>query len=555
MPTALTDGFSLAALVPESLLSQVFSRTFLQTLPGLTVDVGQGRQVTLWFHGASLSLAPRPLSFVNPVVVEIGFTARLTSEYNQVTGTIRLRTNVTQIRVESGAESFVAPVLDLRTNALDGFEVSGLTPQEKPVWEPPITAAIKPRLAAVSPLTAGPLLPDRGVEYFLTTDPSTPYGAGDGVLAVHVWSEPGPPPNLPLTLAPRNVRANRAIALVPRDRVDQAIDASRETHGLKNLPTQVDDVTLSALSIQWHEFGVGQGHFYITGTVDHWSGDVNFEAWLQLIAVDGKVKVNVLRTRQNIGVFADVLDLFSGGAITRALEEILPRAVSGIGGGAFGELDIFATGVVPQAQAFATMSINGPIDVWPDGLGVPAQYVARDVTSSFPPLQYLLGHRGTREFHTEGCKYGVLVKNPSRFPTWERAIQLGYNGCWYCQSDFNVVATGHLTVVVAGDKMPIPVVTARLVSRVERFGVVVTPPVEELSGRFGWDSQAQVRRYPCEVLVPGSWEVTVSLEQWTVTTVAEVGPAWQSGGTAHGTITVVRVTVGLADIVVERTPR
>jgi hypothetical protein len=51
----------------------------------------------------------------------------------------------------------------------------------------------------------------------------------------------------------------------------------------------------------------------------------------------------------------------------------------------------------------------------------------------------------SRRQHTSvDCDYGSLIKHPARFPTWMRAIELGYNGCWYCQSGHNVVAIGQL---------------------------------------------------------------------------------------------------------------
>lgn len=557
MPSALTDGFSIAALVPEAMLSQVFSRTFLQRLPGMEVNAGQGRTFTAWFTGATLTLAPKPFPQVNPVVVQLSVLARMTGQWDEVACTVVVRTHVTQVRVGSGDQAFVAPIVDFRTTAPDGFEVGGLDPDEIPIWEPVLRAAITSRLAAISPLTAGPLLPEAGgAEYFLTTDPATPYGAGDGVLAVHVWSDAGPPPNPPRGLAPRNVRADRAVALVPRDRVDAAIDAGLAANGLKNLPAEVQGETITAFRIEWREFGQGAGHFYISGTADHWTGDVDFEAWVRLSVVDGRVVVNVVRTRADTGFLADLVDLFSGGAITRTLEEVLPRAVGGIGGGAFGGLGAFATDNLPQQAAFATVSVNGSIDIWPDGLGVPARLVPVEVTSSFPAPTYLRGHRGTREFHAEGCRYGALVKFPWRFPTWQRAVQFGFNGCWHCQSEFNVVAAGSLSVVVTGEGGggPSTKVTARLLNAPPRFGVTVSPPEESLSGKFGWREQEQARHYTSEVLVPGTWEVTASHDDWSVTTTVEVGKWWTTDGTRQGTTTVVRVAVGSPDAAVEQVP-
>ncbi|MFI7043747.1 hypothetical protein [Streptosporangium sandarakinum] len=554
MPTELTDGFSLAAQVPAALLRKVFSPSFLQALPGLNRTAPSGKQLTLWFTAADLAFPPKPLPFVNPIEVDLSFTARLSGEYDEVRGIIRIRTAVTQMRVGSGGDAFIAPVIDFRPGAVDSFEVSGLTPAQEPIWGPEITSAVKPTLASMSPFTAGPLFPDRNARFFLNTHPDASYGPGNGVLSVYIWTAGGDPPPIPPVIVPRRLSADRAVALVPRDRVEQAIDAGLQANGLKNLPKEVGGTTLTSFSFAWRDFGVGAGHFYFSGTADHTLGSVRFEAWVQLYVEHGQAKVNVLRTRHDAGFFIDLADLFTAGAITRTLEEVLPRAVRGIGGGAFGDLGLFATDAVPEPQAFATMDVDGNVDVWPGGLGIPARLVARPVTSTFPPPVYLWGHVGNREFHTGTCEYGRRIKNPARFPTWMRAVELGYNGCLYCQSEYDVAAVGQLLVDVAGAVSSVPEVTARLVSEVRRFGVIVRPPVERLDGRFGRQESTGSRVYRSAPLVPGTWEVIVTHQDWTVSMTVEVGRAWRSEGTWHGTATMVRAEVGSPEVGSETVP-
>lgn len=544
MPRELTDGFDLAAQIPEEMLRKVFRASFLRLLQGLNQTVAGGQQLTLWFESASLSLLPKPLPFVNPIEVSLPFLARLSDQYDEVRGTISIRTQVTQVQVGSGADSFIAPIIDFQPNAIESFVVGGLSPEAHAIWAPPITSAVKPTLDRISPFTAGPLFPQRNAQYFLNTDPEVPYGTGAGALGVYIWTGGGTAPRPPANITPRRLSADEAVALVPRDRIEQAIEAGLQANGLRNLPKDVGEVTITAFNYQWRDFGVGDGHFYFTGKVDHWLGDVSFEAWIKLWVQQGTVKVRVVRTDHDGSFLVDVADLFSAGAITRTLEEILPRAVGSVGGAAFGNLGVFASDTVPEPQAFARMEVSGNIGIWPSGLSIPADLVSADVSWSFPPPTYLLGHPVTREFHAQFCEYGRLIKNPARFPTWMRAIQIGYNGCWFCQSSRNVVAIGQLFVEVAGEATPMPKVTARLTSEVKRFDVVVTPPEETLQGKFGWDEEDQARTYRSKPLVPGTWEVTVTHEDWSITTTAEVGKAWMSNGVTHGTATLVHVAVG-----------
>jgi hypothetical protein len=209
--------------------------------------------------------------------------------------------------------------------------------------------------------------------------------------------------------------------------------------GLKNLPAPVprqDGLSLTALSIGWDT-----GFFFITGAakkeVGPFTGSVTFQAWVQLYVADSKVDVIVRRTDQDGDWLLDVGDLFTAGAITRLLEEIIPRAVSSIGGGAFGSLSVFASGV-PAEQAFATVHALGNVGIHLTGLSIPVIPVGDD-TQNPPAVPYHRGNTDTREFHVAGCQFGDKLKavRLRQFPTWQAAIAAGYNGCWTCQREFN----------------------------------------------------------------------------------------------------------------------
>lgn len=555
MPTELTDSFNLAAQISEDMLKEVFSATFSKQLPGLNKNIDGVGRLTLWFLSSNLRLIPKPISFANPIEVELDFLARLSGEYDEVRGTILIQTMITQVRVESSAGSFIAPVIDFSAKSVNSFRISGLSSDKESIWVPAITSVIKPELSRLSPFTAGPIFPDRRAQFFFNSYPNASYETGDGILAIFIWSTSGDPPGIPSSITPRRVSADRAIALVPRDQVERAIEESLQENGLKSLPKKIEGVTVTSFSIAWRDFGVGAGHFYISGRGEFLLGSVKFEAWVQLYVEHGQARVNVVRTKHDGNFIVDLADILSAGVINRALEEILPRAVGGISSGAFGNLGVFATDAVPEPQLFAAVDVSGNIDIWPSGIGVPANLVARTPPeSSFPPPAYLLGHPQSREFHTSTCKYGSLIKNPTHFPTWMRAIELGYNGCWHCQTSYNVVAVGQLLVEVVTEKSPTPEVTARLVSDERRFGVAVRPATERLLEKGAWDGSTMAHKYYSADIVPGMWELSIICDDWRVTKTVEVDRAWRSNGKKYGTATLVRVKVGSAEVSLEKVP-
>lgn len=569
MPTELTDRFHLAAQVSGTLLAKVFATAFAQKMPGLETTVGDKR-LTLWFReeDVNLVLLPTPLPTTVPVQVTMPFLARMSGQYDEVVGTIRVRALMTTKKVGADTASYISPAVYFTPEALASLEVSGLHPEKAPIWVPVITAGVKPKLAMLNGVPAGPLFSDRSTQFLLGSYPDAPYGrtGKTGVLAVFIWSGDSPPPR-PVALNTRNIYDDEAVALVPRDQVDAAIIKGLQEDGLMDLPKMVGGVAITALSpISWREYGRGGGHFYFSGVADHPLGTVRFEAWLDLFfeyAPAGeepkppKVKVRVIRTKHDASFWIDFFDLFSAGAITHAIEEALPRAVGSIGAGAFGDVDVFATSAVPGPEVFGHMKVGVSIDIWPSGLGIHASWVSNPVNSSFPLPTYLRGHRLSREFHSQDCELGRRIKNPTRFPTWMRAIELGYNGCWHCQREYNVVAVGLLFVEVLEPVPQMLTVTARLLNSVQRFGITVRPEVEVLQPRLGGVPPApRVRTYvPVDFdrkplhqpvpIVPGQWEVTVSDDgNWRVTAVVEVGKAWKSDGKSLGTATVVRFEVG-----------
>jgi hypothetical protein len=566
MPSDLTDGYTLAAQIPVSILHKVFSDTFTQLMPGLEKTLTDGRKITIWFQehktdigymgDITLKLLPQPFLLVNPIEIGLPFKARLSGEYDELYGRITIRTELTTLRIGS----FLSPAIDFHPENVNSFEVTGwgeadawphrpLTPETHAIWAPAITEALKPALADVSPVTAGLVFPEIDTQFLVNSYPDVTFGSPSnrvtGLLCVFIWAPGTTPPPVPSSVTPRNIYRYTAMALVPRDRVEQAIDEGLEASGLKNLPVDVGGADLTSIAIEWRDFGQGDGHFYMHGNVEADIGGAGIEAWVKLHIIEGQTKVDVIQTKIDGDLLFDIADFVTAGLVSRTLDEVLPRAVGNIGTGAFGELGVFASGAVPEPQAFASADISGNIYIWPGGLGIPASLSATtEVTSSFPPPRYFRGHSRSREFHLPSCDYARFAA--VRIPSRERAIELGYNGCWHCQRDYNVASWGTLQVLVAPTTVwPPAKVTGRLASDVERFGVTVRPGIQDFSLNRFYSPVPGYRYYSGSPLVRGTWEVTITQGDWTAITTVESGKAWpDADGKVHGTYTRVMAEVG-----------
>lgn len=125
---------------------------------------------------------------------------------------------------------------------------------------------------------------------------------------------------------------------------------------------------------------------------------------------------------------------------------------------------------------------------------------------------YFRGHVVSREFHKAGCDFADLIKASNRrlFPTFQNAIQKGYDGCATCQPDFNVASFGDLNVRVvhpAGVEPDMPLtLTADYVDNAVRFNVPLAPDREENDSATPFDDGGvPTHSVSLSHIVPGGW--------------------------------------------------
>jgi len=507
----------------------------------------------VWFDWPKLRFVHNPSVLVNLVELTLPFTARLRDRFDEAIGTLTARPSLVQTTVASGGGQLTAPMIDFRSSASDAFALD-INVED---YREPVMAAMVSSLRDISPFTAAPLFPDTGRQFFFRTYEDVLAGIDPGMLCIFI-DDGGSPPALPSTVVPNDAWRLKSVGLVPRDRVEVEIQAGLVKQGLDHdhLPAPVpgqDGLTMTALAIEWHnEF------FLITGEVEAdvgpFTNTVTFTAWVHLAVEDAKVTVRVVRTDQDGDWLLDVIDFLSAGAITRLLEEVIPRAVSSVGGSAFGSLSMFAE-AVPSEQAFAAVRPSGNIGIFLTGLSIPV--VPATVESISPPkVPYYRGNVRAHEFHVAGCEFGDKVSEDHvrQFSTWQAAIAAGYNGCWTCQREFNVVQFADLRVEITDLDAFVPLteelsVVAEYTGNARRFDVPLGPITEvplKVDRRFDEASATYIALL--RDLVPGPWTVTVTVTAAasTVTVTGPVAVHKQWFDAAHkrqGERTVVRVSL------------
>ncbi|HEX4816606.1 MAG TPA: hypothetical protein VFV66_28020, partial [Nonomuraea sp.] len=284
--------------------------------------------------------------------------------------------------------------------------------------------------------------------------------------------------------------------------------------------------------------------------------DVTFKAWIRLSVDGGNVHVEVARTQQAGDTLSDVLDLFSGGYITRLLENAIPKAVGSVGGGAFAQVAMFADNL-PSDKYAASATASGSIRIYANGLGIPVEITARQAPERLKPA-YLHGHVVSREFHVTGCQYGDVIRgsNLRRFVSWQQAIASGFNGCATCQPQYNVAVEGRVRIELTGpppsaDHRPLKL-TASYAGSAKRFGV----PLGPLSVEFRFtgvqsSSGDVVYAASADGLVPGPWSFSVEWRDWSKAQTVEVARSWNdSAGQRQGHSTFIAGTLGDANLTV-----
>lgn len=551
MARELTDGFPIAAQIPERFISRVFAKAFMQLMAHVTRPIGN-RTLDVWFEVPTARLIPSKNPFENLLEVELPLIARLSDRRDESRGVFRARPSLIQVQVQVDGVDLIAPMVDFRPTASSAFSMEA----EIDAYREPVLSVLRDALRAVSPFTAAPLFPHGGRQFFLRNYTAAAQTSREDLVGIFVSGEPDVPP-LPAKVQARVAATDTSVAvLLPRDVVDAQVKTSLAAQGLGSLPAPLPNgagVVLRSLSVE-----LVDGFIHMSGRVATEAGPftarASFEAWLSLFIHDDVVTVTVDRTETDGDALFDVVDLFTGGGLTDFFKALLGGAVKTLAGGAFGNVGLFVKDV-PLDRAMAAVSTQGRIVITPLGLQIPVGLVDDSSPATIEP-PYVRTHELTREFHERGCKFGEMIKHPQRYPKWQAAIAAGYNGCFTCQRQFNVVAAGFLVVEVSGPSAEVaigrPTYVLTYTANVKRFGVPVGPLKEERGFVRSRHRDADVVFTDrVDFLVPGPWTLKVEWDGWTVTGAVDVRKHWTDhAGNEQGQRTTVTVTRGEAALAV-----
>lgn len=543
MSLDLSGGFMAAAQLEGRIPDFIVSANFLAA--NTVLDVGQpdGSTLTLWFDEPGLAL---PREAPDSADLHVGMTARLTSRIDEGFVDVVARGRITDHTVTSGGRTFASPALDFRQPAPG--DISLMSPTGSP-FEGPALAAVTGILRTQSPWVLGPAAIGSGARIYRS------YVADDGFQNHLVTFLPAagqaPPPAVERFVS---VTQDAAV-VIPDDIVNLAISGAMTQAGLSSFPVQINPnvrATRLSVSLQHNHILVDAAGVVTAGFLGiDIDTDVTFKVFIQPLIQNGRVVVNVLGTQQSFdGAVADVADFLTAGAITRLMEEMLPKALDGLALGSLQGLDFFAT--TSAARDAAPASVEMIPTVRANGLVIPYKVSIQEHHDPVKP-PYLRGHKQSHEFHVTPCQFGDLIKqkNLRRFPSAPFALQQGYDGCSTCQPDFSIASFADVEVEVAHpdgveDGAPV-VLSLDFDDTVVRFGVTVAPEPETIEAPFSPPDANGVPTHHLFLshLVPANWNLTVSAGAWSVTEPVILAKRFiDAQGSLQGPVTHARATVG-----------
>jgi hypothetical protein len=541
MSLDLSGGFMAAAQLEGRFPDFIVSANFLAA--NTVLDVGQpdGSTLTLWFDEPSVAL---PREAPDSAEIHIGMTARLSNRIDEGSVSVVGRGRIVDHTVTSGGRTFASPALDLG----QAGDVVLSSPTGSP-FEGPALAAVTTILRSQSPWVLGPAALGSGARAYRS------YVAEDGfqnhlVTFLPAAGQPTPPGIERFV----SVTTDAAV-VIPDDIVNLALSGAMTQAGLASFPVQINpDVRATRLSVS-----LQQGHILVDAagvvTTDilgiDIDTDVTFKVFIQPLIQNGRVVVNVLGTQQSFdGAVADVADLLTAGAITRLMEDMLPRALDGLALGSLQGLDFFASSLAPRDGASAavgeipTVRANGlviPYDVSIEGSPQPVK----------PP--YIRGHRESHEFHVTPCPFGDLIKekNLRRFPSASFALLKGYDGCSTCQPDFSIASFADVEVELAHPDGVEELAEATLQldynDSLVRFGITLAPDPEVRKAPFSPPDANGVPTHHFFLghVVPASSTLTLTCGSWSQSVPVVLAKRFiDAQGGLQGPVTKARATVG-----------
>jgi hypothetical protein len=546
MASALTAGFDFAGEISQEAIEEVIKGYHGSgTIPSLVTESYASPQgpamMEIYFGPPKLEIISQG-GLSNPVRIDFPFVLRLSYNDQEYQGSATVVVSTAKESVIVGSEEAVVITIDFSGLGDDLFEFS-LHP-----W----TEAFPTEFDSdIKPVIINSL---RAVSTELQISPALVHGNGfftaqsyikpdkDSFVGVFVNES-----NVEMS-APENMDrfggSDGGLA-IPADTVNASIKQNLKDMGLDSdsLPSPMpgdSDLTVYALCIQLRD-----GHLRVTGDVD----DIEFSANLGLKISGGTVTTIVHKVDFDLPWYLDFLDAF-GGAITRAMEEELPKALSGLSQAMSG-LDLFASNLpnpnLPGNPVTINVSVGGLVSIRSSGIVIPIGINPQFDAVPIELPTYIKGNRETKEFHlSTTCIYGKKLswKKTQYLPGLVPAIRQGYNGCWTCAREyshpagriiFTVQSTGNAPDTEIAREIGI---VGKLVDPLFIDGVEVTDPpfesrktyVKKSDGNGIWEISVTSMS---NLVQPGNWEFTVTSENWTAVCEFNVKPTAQNYGSTN----------------------
>lgn len=546
MSSALTAGFDLAGQISQQALERVIQSYHgsgtISSLAEESYTSPQGPASMKIFFGPPKAELIAQSGLTNPVRIEFPFVVRLSYDHQEYLGSAVVVVSTSKQSVIVGSKAAVVITIDF----------SGLGDHLFEFVTHPWTDAFPIEFDSdIKPVIINHL---RAVSGQLQVSPALVHG--NGFFTAQSYVKPDQGSFVGIFINDSNVEAQAPGDMdrfggsdgglaIPADTVNASIQQNLISMGLDpaSLPSPMPgdpDLTVYALSIELRD-----GHLKVTGNVD----DIDFSASLGFKISDGEATTIVHSVDFDLPWYLDFLDAF-GGAITRAMEEELPKALAGLSQAMAG-LDAFADSLpdpnlLPGNPVAIKVSVGGLVSIRSNGIVVPIAVTPEFDAVSIEVPTYIKGNPTTKEFHLGPCIYGNKLKwsNRRNLLDWVAAIRQGYNGCWTCAREYSHPAGRIIISVRSTGNLPDTSVTrdisvvGKLVEPMVIDGVDVVDPPFGVTKRYSspTDSSGTWKvsiGSSANLVQPGKWRLTASSEGWSATCEFQVKPSAQNYGATN----------------------
>jgi hypothetical protein len=248
------------------------------------------------------------------------------------------------------------------------------------------------------------------------------------------------------------IRPDKDFALaISKELVDKQIDDKiKEKFG--SLPARLpSDHSLILRSLH---MALKNGYIRVWGSmtkeIDCWpDADVDFSGDVYLSVSPGgmltansnNVDVDLPWWADFLGAIIPVIGWIALAVIYDTVEDMIGDILAGQVSGAFSDLSLFPAtipqvgGMVESAPPFSTK--NEAVEVREQGLIIHGRVIMDEKLdkTAYP----LIGNKRTRELHYADCQWVAKMFEHNKWPFGriDDALNMGYNGCWYCMKRFD----------------------------------------------------------------------------------------------------------------------